>query len=305
MEYSIDDLEEITRLASLNLSIQKIALYLQIDHVQFQDDIEQHSPEAASAYQKGLVQYEIDMLEQAKGSPKAAENLSKRERENAYKNAITELYDLNFKKKGRKSFGENLLDYSSDEILNYKQTGESSVITTEDQIKIDQMSYAAQLYSYNQSMNYCSIKLRQQFPEISRRKSIQILYDSIEFFHLNNTVNSRAWENFFLQEELPKLKSLALIKGDVDLAFKITQEMMKTIIKYDDTSIPEELLQQRTVLVSPEFSLDRLGVETMSLNDIMKEGAEIIDDFEISESDKERMTSELSKELDINIETIE
>lgn len=300
MIYTEENIDEITRLASLNLNPSKIAVYLRIPEQEFIKDITGGNEKAKYAYDKGIIQHEIDEKAEAKRSPKAADSQHKRRLEAQYNQDLKELYDFDTSRKvGRPGIATRFLDYTSEEIQRYRVSGESEIIAVEDQALIDQISSASQLFVRNQNVSSCAHKLMEQYPELKLSAAKQRVYQSVEFFHINVEVSNKAWDNHFASVEYPKLRELALKKGDLELAFKITAKIHEVRTKYDDDSIPEELLELRPTLISPEFNLDRLGIEPRTLKSMFNDSIEMINGFPITKDEKVRLKTELSSELNI------
>jgi hypothetical protein len=304
IDYTQDQVREIERLSGLNFNYNEIAIYLNVDVNQFIKDANGENELVYNALIKGKLMITAEKREAAKKSPRLLKQISEIERENEYRQRLNELYDFTQinPDKRRTNYYDRLISYGSKEIAHFKKTGQSDVIREMDQKYIEYISYAAQLFNRNQSVTYIANKFCELFTEVDFNMAKKYIYDAINYFHLNHSVQNKAWDTFFALEELPKLKELALKKGNIELATQITIQQHKILTAHPDQPFTEEDLQMKPQLISPDVSLKRLGITQKSLKEMWIEGEKMIDTFDIEPEQKERIRNELKREIDPNFD---
>lgn len=197
-----------------------------------------------------------------------------------------------------------LIEIGEDEIQLFRTSGQSSIIPFEVQRYILHIERAAELFPRIQNVTIIAKRLMSEFPSdkmalITARTRV---YDSINYFHLNNSVRNEAWDNYYAFEMYPKLFLLALKKQDIDLAFKIQSKIHETLTKRDKSQFGIEELNMRPILINPDIPLERLGIQAKDLREIWRNASTMFDKLGLEDADKTRLKLELSRELNIEEE---
>lgn len=204
---------------------------------------------------------------------------------------------------GRVANIDKLLKIGSDQIKAFN-AGDDSALPDDLKLYTRQITRAADIYGRTMNINQAAKVLTIEFG-IPHNTARDLVYDSVTYFHLRSHVRKKAWANFFAHEDLPKLKKLALAKGDIDLAFKITIEQFKILQTIEDESFSDEELEMRPQLISPDVTHERLGLKKESLHKLFSEATKLIRSFDISEEQKEELIKEATLNLGYQLDSKE
>jgi hypothetical protein len=127
--------------------------------------------------------------------------------------------------------------------------------------------------------------------ELTKPQAERLFSDTLEFFHVEKNDSLEAYANYYAE----KLESLAnasvkILSSDRDLktAGDLLQKAMDMRAKYrpEEPAFPEEILQQRHIIFQDNKRL--LGEKMESRTEL----AALVDSWEISQEQKERLRSE-------------
>ncbi|MDR1436895.1 MAG: hypothetical protein LBI65_02125 [Candidatus Symbiothrix sp.] len=179
-------------------------------------------------------------------------------------------------------------------------------------ISPDVLQYVCELDSsakiFKGNVSRAANLLREKYPHLSIRTARERIYDSIRFLNAGEKeLPAKNWYSYYADryEELASL--LALSPQTVRHAKACFDSALDCRLKVADTGLPDEMLQIKLQLISPDTKIDRLAITESNLKDAFEEGLKMIDTFDIPETDRKRIIGEFGKELGMNedIETIE
>jgi len=196
----------------------------------------------------------------------------------------------------RSSFYNQLLRFGREEVALYRQSGESAIIPANVQKYIDEISKASEVFTRNQDFMRTARYLKTEFG-IAMSVAQERVSDAINYFYINNRVRNKAWDYFFALEDLANQKKLALKTGDLKLAFEITKQQHAILTKTEDEQYDEEQLKMKPQLLSPDVSVERLGIAKFNLNELYSEASKKIGSWNIPKEEKERLRREAALNL--------
>lgn len=162
---------------------------------------------------------------------------------------------------------------------------------------------AAQIHhKKNRSISDAATSLQKEYPHLSISTCRQRIYDSINFINSSSTVTAEAW-NLYFADEMMKLADLNIIAGDFKEARLCNEKAREYRIEAAANIIDPERIKFRPQIVSPDIEIERMGIKKQGLLGAYKKAMKLIDQRDIPESEKQRLRSEVDREL--NIQTID
>lgn len=152
------------------------------------------------------------------------------------------------------------------------------------------------------NLKAASESLMREFPTLTRAQARSIYYDALEYFYIDESVSTRAWDMIFA-DEFEKLKDIAINQEQCMTAFKCLEKAHELRTKkresmdYDWTP--------PVFLISTTVKPEALGYKSQKLMDIAKrnedkEYREMIMSLETTASEKERLLREAGIEVVID-----
>ena len=178
-------------------------------------------------------------------------------------------------------------------IDHYRKTGESSAMSAEMKLYVDELSAAIEIYKYENVVCKAARKLMIRCPEMktefSARKRI---YEALQFFHVDNNVSNEVWDEVYA-EYYDKLILLCIADNRFDAAGRYIKEAHALRTKKESRINPEDL-QGPTLIVGYKIKPEDLGFVKVSLHEIAtkaKNGAyiQMIDQLPISDKEKKQL----------------
>jgi hypothetical protein len=161
-----------------------------------------------------------------------------------------------------------------------------------------QINEAANLFKKNSSINICAQQLQKSYKNLSVSTCRQRVFDAINYLHADCSVTAESW-NLYFSDEMMKLRDINMVSNNFREA-RICMERARTYrIDASSHAINPALLKFKQQIVSPDFELERMGIKKKGLLGAFKQGMKIINSRDIKDSDKQRLMTEMKRELDI------
>lgn len=160
------------------------------------------------------------------------------------------------------------------------------------------------------SVTRCCRELQKLYPELftSFRYAQEVVYASIQYFHINNSVSNAAWDMFYADKQ-EEIAQMAVMSEKFDQASLCIERARAYRTNKDESAIPREMMRPTTTVVDPSVPSTYLGFEAgkePSLKEMFKpklqryrEVCDSIDKMEIPEADKKRVKDEARLNLNI------
>lgn len=164
---------------------------------------------------------------------------------------------------------------------------------------IEEINYAANLHKKCSSMLSCAKKLKDAFPHLSLSTCRSRVNDSINFFYLDCNVTADAW-NMYFADQMEKLRDVALVAHNLPVALRCTQEARKYRIEAAAATVNPDETKYKQQIVSPDFLIDRMGLDRKGLLRAHKMANSIVDSLDASDTEKKRLRDEIESEIPID-----
>lgn len=304
MVLSSEELEQVSKYASLNLDPDEIAVIMGLEVLSFCQLAKEQGSRVETAIKRGLLLLKAERNEKAKASPRYLKEINDINREQELKKMIRDFFELNQLKSPH--YPQRKIDnYTFEEIQAYRKTRSSDKLDIAVQRYVDYLDAVAEVFPrVNGRINAASRMLIDRFPEdkLPFTTAKYIVYDAINFFYLNSNISARAWSNYYAHEELPRLLTLALQSGNLQLSFDIMRERNKVIAENQDNSIPEEMLKPHQIFINPDIAPERLGMNVNEYQEIMTEFETFVQKRDLDKDERERIINEIKREINIDAE---
>jgi hypothetical protein len=179
-------------------------------------------------------------------------------------------------------------------IEGFRKTGKSSAMNAELQQYVLQLDAVIQIKQTERFDNISRIarKLQLKFPKLSFIAARERVYDAYNFFHVNDTVSSDAWDAIYAD----KMEDLAAICVK-DKNWKTAKEAIALAHDYRTKAksrIKPEDMAGNTFLISGNIQPEDLGFETGNLKEIARKEqdgyyTELINSLNTSDAEKKRL----------------
>lgn len=190
-------------------------------------------------------------------------------------------------------------------IKEFREKGTSEFLSENTQKYIIQLDKAAEINHFEPNISRCA-RMLMTMPEcvgLSYNSARLIVYDAINYFHLNNTVKNEAWDNYYA-DKLEDLFLVAIKAKNITEARRCIERAHALRTNHDENGIDPEDLKLKDQLISPNITAARLGIETFNLHELWCEGRKMIKNFDISDKEKQQIMKEFSTTIDIDHEDI-
>jgi hypothetical protein len=178
-------------------------------------------------------------------------------------------------------------------LIHYRQTGESSALSPELKIFVDQLSAAFEIHSQLNSVTRAAKELMIRRPDIKTiHHAKRRIYEAIQFFHVDNNVSNDVWDDFYA-DYYDRLVLLCIADNRFEAAGRYIKEA-HSLRTRKETRINPEDLQGPTLIVGYKIKAEDLGFVKTSLLDIAtkaKNGKyiDMIDNLPISDKEKKQI----------------
>jgi len=188
-----------------------------------------------------------------------------------------------------------------DDILrSFMQTHRSQSIPEELQRYILQLSSTSSIIHFEgTSAGRVTRALRKEYPELSYSQALNIYYDALNFFYIDDNVTAAAWDNYYA-EKMEDLSRLAIKAGNLSVAQKCMAAAHDLRTKNRDIINPADWAPP-VFLISPKLTPEQLGFKKQDLFEIARRQedktlGELIEKLPTSEKEKKRLMKEAAIE---------
>lgn len=180
------------------------------------------------------------------------------------------------------------LDKIDPEIISeFRRTRKSEAIPAEIQAYIIQLDKAVEIKNTTRNISRAANQLKDEFPQLSFETCRQRIYDAINKFHLNSTVQEEAWHNYFA-DFYEDIARAALAGKNINGATNAARLAHKARILASASSINPDDFRPNYYLVSPELKAGRLGLTEQNLKTLWPDTVTFIKSLPIDDKDKKR-----------------
>ncbi len=291
MELTPAQFKEIEQLAAVNYSVKQIAMYLDVDLKAFQKEFSNPDSKIRYHYDRGLLvtQAEID-----KANLKRARDGNLTSIQQWKKDANHQKLE-NLKKKV--FLEEEQSEY--DQLQGLIERGETKNLPARIVQFYEQVDFIRCLHNKYENKNYVVNAVILQWPKLSKHQAIQLYYETLNFFNLDNPVKVEAWANIYA-DRMDQMAMICYEMGDMETWRRMTMDAAKLrgVGKDKPNQIPDELLDRRPVFQT--IRIEDLGLQKAN----RKELAAFIDNLDITEKQKSKVKREAMIE-DVPFEIME
>ena len=191
-----------------------------------------------------------------------------------------------------------LLDHKV--LQEFLSTGQSVGIPDKLQDYIRKINAIPAIVHYNgAALSKCITALRRQFPDLTYSQARGIYEDAMNFFYMDNTVTSDAWDNYYA-DQFDKLARLSLGMNKPDAALRAFTKAHELRTRSTDRIKPGEWAPP-TFIISDRIKPEQLGYAKQNLYDIARKAESgfyknLIEGLPITEKEKERLLAEAEVE---------
>ena len=185
-------------------------------------------------------------------------------------------------------------------LQDFLQTGKSECIPGDLQDYIRKINAVPSIVHHNgAALGRCIAALRKQFPTLSYAQARGIYEDAMNFFYMDNTVTSDAWDNYYA-DEFDKLARLSLAMDKPEAAQRAFAKAHELRTRSTDRIKPGDW-NPPTFIISDRIKPEQLGYAKQNLYDIARKAEsgyykKLIDGLPITEKEKERLFAEAEVE---------
>ncbi len=279
MELTPAQYKEIEQLAAINYSVKQIAMYLDVDGNAFQKEFNNTESKVRYHYDRGLLvtQAEID-----KANLKRARDGNLTSIQQWKKDANHQKLE-NLKKKV--FLEEEKSEYEQLQAL--IERGETKNLPAKVVQFYEQVDFIRCLHNKYESKSYVINAVCLQWPKLSKHQAMQLYYETLNFFNLDNPVKVEAWANIYA-DRMDQMAMICYEMGDMETWRRMTMDaaQLRGVGKDKPHEIPDALLDRRPVLYT--IKMKDIGLPEANRNDL----AAFIDNLDITERQKTKYKRE-------------
>jgi hypothetical protein len=178
-------------------------------------------------------------------------------------------------------------------LIHYRQTGESSALSPELKLYVDQLSAAFEIHKELNCVTRAAEKLMIRCPEIKTiHHAKRRVYDAIQFFHVDNNVSNEVWDDFYA-DYYDRLILLCIADNRFEAAGRYIKEAHALRTKRENRINPEDL-QGPTLIVDHRIKAEDLGFVKVDVRQVAikaRNGAyiQMIENLPISDKEKKKL----------------
>jgi len=167
-----------------------------------------------------------------------------------------------------------------------------------------QINEASNLLKRYQSITECAKQLQRVYRVLSIATCKDRIYDAINYLNADCSVTSEAW-NLFYADKAMRLFEVDLIAHNFKEARQCLEDARSWNLLASGNAVNPDRIKFKPQIVSADMKLLRMGIEKQGLLPAYEKAMKLINDFDISSTDKDRLRTEVSQELDIEGEDYE
>jgi hypothetical protein len=161
-----------------------------------------------------------------------------------------------------------------------------------------QVNEASNLLRRNPSITECARMLQKSYRTLSISTCKARIYDAINYFNADCSVTSEAWNMYFADQSM-KLMEVNLVAHNFTEARKCIEDARAWRLQASANAINPDRIKFKPQIVSADMQLDRMGVTKQGVLATYEKALKLINEFDISSNDKDRLKGEVSRELNV------
>ena len=195
-----------------------------------------------------------------------------------------------------------------DIIDSFLRTGHSDAISEEVQRYIVMLDRVPELQRAYPSISKCAKELVKRYPDfgIHEQYARSIIYDAINYFHINNTVRNQAWNNFYA-DRYEDLHQILIKSQKFTEAIRCLDRASALRQNNNENAIDVSKIRPIKHVLSTEVTAPMLGLREYNMKTIwverqrrFDEAKQFINELDmISKEEKQRIIKEAALNLNI------
>jgi len=161
-----------------------------------------------------------------------------------------------------------------------------------------QINEASNLNRKHHSISECAKHLQESYPELSIHTCKSRIYDAINYLNNGCTVTSEAWYLYYA-DMFMKLFEVNLVAHNFREGRICLMKSCEYRIRASANVIDPDRIRFKPQIVSPDIELDRMGVQNKGLLEAYRKALSIIDNIDATDAEKQRLISEVERELNV------
>lgn len=183
-----------------------------------------------------------------------------------------------------------------DTIKQFLETGETPVISKRMQKALIQINRAFELIeNRKQTIHKAARTLAEEYG-LHFNAAKRRVYQAIQMFEIDDMIPNQKWDYYFATR-FEDLALLAISQKDLKTAMTCLTQAHELRTKRDQNALPDEIKKPAEILLNPEISPEKLGLQSESVKEILAEGSKLIEKFEIDKETKIQLKKELKRAL--------
>lgn len=186
-------------------------------------------------------------------------------------------------------------------IQSFRKNGSSTAIPQRLQTYILQLDRAAEIRNVEMVHNITAAarRLMETWTDLSISAAKSRIFDAINYFHLNSTVKTEAWNNYYA-DRMEDMAALALQVKNLTEARRCIEKAHQFRMDAANNSINPDDFKPITQLVSPEVDAKRLGFkDDFNLRKLWADTEKFVNDLPVDSRDKQRALTDAAASLGV------
>lgn len=194
--------------------------------------------------------------------------------------------------------------FSPEAIALFMKTKQSDVIPVKVQRMILQLDRANSLLRVKFSITRAAHELMKEFPELAYSSARERIADAINYFHHNIKVSNQAWNQLYA-DRFDELAHKCEMRGDMMEARRNRIKAHELRTKDNENIIDIDGLEPIKVMISPDVTPERLGLEEQNLKLLWKETTVMIKKMDLNKEEKNTLIREAGMSMGTDPEDVE
>ena len=144
--------------------------------------------------------------------------------------------------------------------------------------------------------------LQQEFPAISIATARRRISESVSLMHSGSENTAEEWLDYYA-DKMDRLGKLCEQNGELEAARRAYDQAREYRCTAAAGRVDPERVKFRRILVSPDVQLERLGLGSDGIRELLRRSAVLIESSNLSTKDKERVIDDLK--LEMGVEDVE
>jgi hypothetical protein len=196
-----------------------------------------------------------------------------------------------------------------DIVQQYLKSGYTGAIPPQVQVYIDRLDKVPELLRRYPSISRCARELLNLYPDggISFQTARQLIYDAINYFHLNNTVRNEAWDHYYA-DRFEEIARIAMADNNTSEARRLMEKAHELRTRKDESQIDPDKLRPMIQVISPQVTPGMLGLKEKNLKTIWSAKKQLYDDSmafvdglkDVPDSKRDSIRTEIRQNLNMD-----